>query len=144
MKTIKMIADELGISKQKVYRYIKRQNISEAHHEAHHDAHHDAGVMYYDDAVEKQIKSHFKEISKPSEAHQSTSRDAVVDALVIMFEREIEVKNKQIEDLSSALVAAQQMAAAAQALHAGTIKTQLLAEDVKGVRGWLMKRWLGY
>lgn len=41
------------------------------------------------------------------------------------LQRELEVKNKQIEDLSAALVAAQQTAQAAQALHAGTIRQQL-------------------
>lgn len=30
-KTIKQIADELRVSKQQVYRYIKRNHISEAH-----------------------------------------------------------------------------------------------------------------
>ena len=49
-----------------------------------------------------------------------------------MLRKELETKNKQIEDLnarlaevSSALLAAQQTAATAQALHAGTIKQQL-------------------
>jgi len=37
----------------------------------------------------------------------------------------MEIKDKQIEDLSSALVVAQQMAQEAQALHAGTIQNQL-------------------
>lgn len=39
--------------------------------------------------------------------------------------RELEIKNKQIEDLSVALVAAQQTAQAAQTLHAGTRHKQL-------------------
>ena len=49
-----------------------------------------------------------------------------------MVWKELETKNKQIEDLnarlvevSSALVMAQQTAQAAQALHAGTIQQQL-------------------
>ncbi|HJI78273.1 MAG TPA: hypothetical protein OIM17_09770 [Clostridiales bacterium] len=50
-----------------------------------------------------------------------------------MLRKELEIKNKQIEDLnarlaevSSALVMAQQTAQAAQALHAGTIQQQFI------------------
>jgi len=45
--------------------------------------------------------------------------------VIDILERELEIKNKQIEDLSSALVSAQKAAATAQALHAGTIQKQL-------------------
>ena len=48
MKTIKQIAEDLGLPKQRVYRFIKRECISEAHQEN--------GVMYYDDAAESLIK----------------------------------------------------------------------------------------
>ena len=67
---------------------------------------------------------------------------------------QLSVKDKQIEDLnarlaevSSALVAAQQTAQAAQALHAGTIRQQLTSGDAaddppaeaatEERRGWL-------
>lgn len=50
-----------------------------------------------------------------------------------MLRKELEIRNKQIEDLnarlaevSSALVMAQQMAQAAQTLHAGTIQQQFI------------------
>jgi AcrR family transcriptional regulator len=201
LKTIKQMADELGLNKQKVYRYIKRNHISEAHQEA--------GVMWYDETVETLIKSAFSENTASSEAHQTASRlhqtishdavveavekliksafyentasseahqtasrlhqttshdavveavetpiksafskntvsseahqtassDAVLDVVIDLLKNELEVKNKQIseltetnKDLTAALVAAQQTAAAAQALHAGTMQTQLLAE----------------
>lgn len=54
-------------------------------------------------------------------------------AVIEMLRKELETKNKQIEDLnarlaevSSALVMAQQTAQAAQALHAGTIQQQFI------------------
>ena len=47
-KTIKQMADALGVDKQRVYRYIKKNCISEAHQKN--------GVMYYDEVVEKRIK----------------------------------------------------------------------------------------
>ena len=68
---------------------------------------------------------------------------------------QLSVKDKQIEELnarlaeiSSALVAAQQTAQAAQALHAGTIRQQITSGDVakeleeaptEERRGWLHK-----
>lgn len=36
--TIKEMAEMVGIDKQKVYRFIKKNHINEAHHEAHHEA----------------------------------------------------------------------------------------------------------
>ena len=50
-KTIRQIADELGVSKQRVYRIIKQNCINEAHQRN--------GVMYYDDAAETRIKQGF-------------------------------------------------------------------------------------
>ena len=43
MKTIREIANELGVDKQKVYRFIKQNHINEAHHKAHQRS----GVKYY-------------------------------------------------------------------------------------------------
>lgn len=61
--------------------------------------------------------------------------NGTVDALISILQGELNLKNKQIEDLTaankdltSALLAAQQTAAHAQALHAGTMRTQLLAD----------------
>jgi len=130
MKTIKQMAEELGVSKQKVYRYIRASGISESHQDSiqNHIAKH------YDDVAEARIKAHFfdDEVSHKAnrEAHQAASDDVVVDAVIEMLQRELEVKNQQIADLTSALVAAQQTAAAAQALHAGTMK-HLAVEDEK-------------
>lgn len=144
MKTVKQIADELGVNKQKVYRFIKRNCISEAHQKN--------GVMYYDEATETLIYSHFNKISPQSEAHhevhQSTSNDAVIDAVIKMLQQELEVKNKQISELTAALENTTASLQAAQALHAGTMQQQLLPEasaDVteeppakrSGFFGWL-------
>lgn len=145
MKTIKQIADGLGLDKQKVYRYIRKNCISEAHQEA--------GVMYYDDAAETLIQKHFLKNTASSEAHQTTSNDAVIDAVISMLKNELDIKNEQIRELNerlaesnAALVAAQQSAQAAQVLHAGTMKKQLTngeeqetTSESKGFFG----RWFG-
>lgn len=94
-KTIKQMADALGVDKQRVYRYIKKNCISEAHQKN--------GVMYYDEAVEKRIKQAF---SKNEPHQESASSDTVVDVLLMqseMLQKELEIKNKQISDLNDRL-----------------------------------------
>ena len=79
---------------------------------------------------------------------------AVLQTTIDTLQGQLEIKDKQIEELnarlaevSSALVAAQQTAQAAQALHAGTIQQQLTSgeeqreeAEVKAKRqGWLSR-----
>ena len=124
MKTIKQIAEALNVDKQRVYRYIRKNRISEAHCEA--------GVMWYDEAAESIVNRHFSNNDHISEAHHTASGDAVIDTVVVMLQKEIDIKNEQIRELNArlaesnaALVAAQQSAQAAQMLHAGTMQQQL-------------------
>lgn len=136
MKTIKQIADEIGVDKQKVYRYIKKNHISEVHQESHQEN----GVKWYDEVAETLIKQGFSNNSTSNEAHhevhQNHINEAVNEALIEMLKKELEIKNKQIQELNArlaesnaALVAAQQTAATAQALHAGTMQQQLTTES---------------
>lgn len=131
MKTVKQIADEIGIPKQRLYRYIKRECISEAHQRN--------GVMYYDEAAESLIKQGFPVDTVSDEAHHEVLHDAVTDAVIDMLQRELDIKNEQIKELNArlaesnaALLAAQQTAKDAQALHAGTIQQQLTDGKRKG------------
>lgn len=112
-KTIKQIADEIGLDKQKVYRFIKKNHINEVHQKN--------GVMYYDEAVESLIKSHFSKITISSEAHQTTSNDAVIDVLMKQSEilkNELEIKNKQIDELNKRLEENQRLLDQQQQLQA--------------------------
>lgn len=141
-KTIKEIADELGVDKQKVYRFIKKNHINEVHHEALQKN----GVKQYDEAAETLIKQGLFGESVSSEAlHEVLQNhineavfDTVSEAVIDMLRKELEIKNEQIRELNArlaesnaALVAAQQTAQAAQALHAGTIQQQLTAESAE-------------
>jgi AcrR family transcriptional regulator len=131
MKTIKQIADELGVEKLRVYRYIRRNRINEAYRE------HQTG--YYDDTVESLMWQHFKVDTVSGEALHDRISDTVSDTVISMLRQELDAKNaqlaakdKQIDDLNArlaevtaALVGAQDAARAAQALHAGTIQAQL-------------------
>lgn len=100
-KTIKQMADALGVDKQRVYRYIKKSCINEVHQKN--------GVMYYDEAVEKRIKQAF---SKNEPHQESASSDTVVDVLLKqseMLRKELEIKNKQISDLNDRLAECQKL-----------------------------------
>ena len=106
-KTIKQIADELRVSKQQVYRYIKRNHISEAHQKN--------GVMYYDEAAETAIKRGFSDKAVSSEVHQEVHQkhisDAVNDAVVITLQtlqEQLTAKDKLIEQLQTELAAERQ------------------------------------
>jgi AcrR family transcriptional regulator len=128
MKTIKQMADELGVDKLRVYRYIRKQRISETYREHR--------TEYYDETAEALIEEHFKAVSQ-NEAYREritdtfherftdTGSDTVTDTVISMLQRELDNKNRQIEELTAALISAQDTARAAQALHAGTIQAQL-------------------
>jgi len=132
MKTIKQIADELGLPKQKVYRYIKGSGIA--------DSYRDNTTSYYDEEAEVQVREHFANKFIPdavpraiqgdahriasNEAHQVPAKNvpqvvtvtASLDALVGMLQAELEIKNQQIADLTKMLTSAQQAANQAQLL----------------------------
>lgn len=96
-KTIKQIADSLSLDKQKVYRFIKKNNISESHQKN--------GTKYYNDSSQSLIEKHLKKENTSKEAHQSTSFDTVTSIL----QEELNVKNKQIEELQNLLSQQQQL-----------------------------------
>ena len=147
-KTIKQIADEIGVSKQTVYkRYKGKLNTVCAPY-----AHTEQGVLYIEEQGETLIKQDFlqKECSIGAHTYAHTERSngavleqsenagvvAVLQTTIDTLQGQLAIKDKQIEELnarlaevSSALVAAQQTAQAAQALHAGTIQQQLLSGE---------------
>ena len=138
MKTIKQIADELQLDKQKVYRYIKRNHITEAHQ--------DGQVKWYDEAAEKLIKSAFIDNTKSSEAlheaDQTTSEEAVLkqsekdnlattlQTTIDILHKQLEVKDSQIEALNERLAEAQQLLHQQQQLNA-IAEQKILALEAK-------------
>lgn len=54
---------------------------------------------------------------------------AVLQATIDTLQGQLEVKDRQIEKLMEALVIAQKTAAAAQALHVGTLQQRLLTGE---------------
>lgn len=171
MKTIRQIADEIGVSKQAVYKRYK----GKLHTVCAPYAHTEQGVLYLSEQAETLIKQDFLKDDRSIGAHTDTHTErsngavpeqsqeagvvAVLQATINTLQGQLSVKDQQIEELnarlaevSSALLAAQQTAAAAQALHAGTIQQQLLTEeagaDQKGQepeqkRSWFSKLFRG-
>ena len=140
MKTIRQIADEIGVSQQAVYKRYK----GKLHTVCAPYAHTEQGVLYLSEQAETLIKQDFLKDDRSNGAHtersigavpeqsQEAGVVAVLQATIDMLQGQLAVKDRQIEELnarlaevSSALLAAQQTAATAQALHAGTIKQQL-------------------
>ena len=148
MKTIRQIADEIGVSKQAVYKRYK----GKLHTVCAPYAHTEQGVLYLSEQAETLIKQDFLKDDRSIGAHTDTHTErsngavpeqsqeagvvAVLQATINTLQGQLSVKDQQIEELnarlaevSSALLAAQQTAAAAQALHAGTIQQQLLTGE---------------
>lgn len=150
MKTIRQIADEIGVSKQAVFKKIKREPLSTSLQGLMTTV--DGRLMVEVDG-EKLIKQAFSEIIPSTTDNQltgvvdgaSTKNEqktaeangviSVLQATIDTLQGQLEVKDRQIEQqaqtitrLTDALAAVQQTAAAAQALHAGTIQRQLITE----------------
>lgn len=148
MKTVRQIAEEIGVSKQAVFKKMKREPLSTSLQGLTSTV--DGRLMVSVDG-ENLIKSAFLP-SAPSTNHQpvdgvvdglvdgaSTEVDgvmAVLQATIDTLQGQLEVKDRQIEQqaqtitrLTDALVIAQQTAVAAQALHAGTMHQQLLSGE---------------
>jgi DNA-binding MurR/RpiR family transcriptional regulator len=128
-KTIRELADQLGVSKQSVYRFIKKNRISEAHHEAHHRS----GVMYYDDTVESLLLQHFSKTDRISEAHHEAHQNRITDTVSDTLLKQLEIKDKQIEELSRALDQEQQ-------LHAATKQEMKLLLEAPKKHKWFWQK----
>ena len=155
-KTIKQIADEIGVSKQTVYKRYKGKLYTVCAPYAHTEQ----GVLYIEEQGDTLIKQDFLQKEYSIGAHTERSNGAVLEqsenagvvavlqTTIDTLQGQLAIKDKQIEELnarlaevSSALVAAQQTAQAAQALHAGTIQQQLTSgADLSDGSGNEMKK----
>ena len=148
MKTIRQIADEIGVSKTAVSKQIANLGLRSGLRK-------NGNQFAIDEHQEALIKRAFSEKSQTEIENQTQTENREVGDLVCVLQDtidtlqgQLEVKDRQIEKLTEALVAAQQTAAAAQALHAGTIQQQLLTgeagadqqgQEPEQKRGWFSK-----
>ena len=148
MKTIRQIADEIGVSKTAGNKQIANLGLRSGLRK-------NGNQFAIDEHQEALIKEAFSEKSQTeienqtqTENHEVSDLVCVLQATIDTLQGQLEVKDRQIEKLTEALVAAQQTAAAAQALHAGTIQQQLLTgeagadqqgQEPEQKRGWFSK-----
>jgi len=128
MKTIRQIADEIGVSKTAVNKQIANLGLRSGLRK-------NGNQFAIDEHQEALIKQAFSEKSQ-TENHEVSDLVCVLQATIDTLQGQLEVKDRQIEQqaqtitrLTDALAAAQQTAVAAQALHAGTIQQQLVAGE---------------
>lgn len=138
MKTIRQIADEIGVSKTAVNKQIANLGLRSGLRK-------NGNQFAIDEHQEALIKQAFSEKSQTEienqsqteiENHEVSDLVCVLQATIDTLQGQLEVKDRQIEQqaqtitrLTDALAAAQQTAVAAQALHAGTIQQQLVAGE---------------
>ena len=159
MKTIRQIADEIGVSKTAVSKQIANLGLRSGLRK-------NGNQFAIDEHQEALIKRAFSEKSQTEIENQTQTENREVGDLVCVLQDtidtlqgQLEVKDRQIEQqaqtitrLTDALAAAQQTAAAAQALHAGTLQQQFLTGVVEESQknqeqgkkhGWVRKIFYG-
>ena len=133
MKTIRQIADEIGVSKTAVNKQIAnlglRSGLRKNGNQFAIDEHQEALIKQaFSEKSQTEIENQ-TQTKTQTENHEVSDLVCVLQATIDTLQGQLEVKDKQIEKLTEALVAAQQTAAAAQALHAGTIQQQLITGE---------------
>ena len=114
-KTIKQMADDMNIDKQKLYRFIKKNQINESYQKN--------GVMHYDDITQEQVQNYFNSVT-PSQQKKSSvekpTNTTIVDIInkqLEILQNQLEIKDKQIDDLNKCLAEAYTMIGQVQQLH---------------------------
>ena len=140
MKTIRQIADEIGVSKTAVSKQIAnlglRSGLRKNGNQFAIDEHQEALIKQaFLEKSQTEIENQTQTKSQ-TESHEVGDLVCVLQATIDTLQGQLEVKDRQIEQqaqtitrLTDALAAAQQTAVAAQALHAGTIQQQLVAGE---------------
>lgn len=118
MKTIKQIADEIGVSKQAVRDKIAKLGLQSTLQK-------NGNTLVIDEQQESLIKKNFE--NETQSTLQSESQSDFYFALRLLekqneqLSRELNIKNEQINNLNERLAEMTQLASNAQRLHAGTI-----------------------
>lgn len=103
MKTIKQIADELGVSKTAVRKKIENLGLRSSLQK-------NGNQFAIDENQEKLIKSAFSESESETKTETNSQTETeTVSALVSMLQRELDVKNEQIAHLQKLLDQEQQL-----------------------------------
>lgn len=125
MKSIKEIADELGVSKTAVRKKIENLGLQSSLQTS-------GNRILLDSRQESLIKSAFEKKEPANRKQKLVSENQLLSDLVSTLQQQLAAKDKQIEaqqqqisQLTTALESTTSSLQAAQALHAGTIQRQL-------------------
>ena len=132
-KTIKELADELRVSKTAVRKYMTQEfreqytdigptNIIKID---------DTGCKIIAESLRKQPERTENKVPETSENRELLEELAFLREQLQSKDRQIEAQQDQINNLTTALENTTSSLKAAQALHAGTLQTQLLPETKK-------------
>ena len=129
MKTVKDLAKELGVSDQTIRNEAQNQNLKTTKQ----------GIAFvFGDDEAASIAEAITERKEAAGKSKQNSKPKQKDELLLILEKELESKNKQIEvlqeqnsQLVSALADATASLKAAQALHAGTMQQSIEKHDDK-------------
>jgi DNA-binding MarR family transcriptional regulator len=136
MKTIKQIADALGIPKHKVKYQVEKLEKTTSDCVVR-----TGDIIHVTANGEAILQEMFMETSpNSSDFHQRESAE-YAQQLIDTLTQELKIKNQQISELTTALTVAQQTVAAAQALHAGTM--QRLTDSEQKPQSSFMSRIFG-
>ena len=138
MKSIKQLADEIGVSKTAVRKQIENLGLRSSLRKT-------GNQFAISKPQEALILKAFMKDSQTKIGNQSETENIEVSDLLFTLQntismlqeqlnakdQQIQMLNERLSDMTSALAAAQQTAAAAQALHAGTIQQQIEYKDKK-------------
>ena len=125
MKTIRQVAEEVGVSKQAVSKRLAQLPPTEV-------TTNERGVKLITPYGEELLKGIISPTKPQLPPTLPPTADKHVDDLIAMLQRELDTKNKQIEaqqqtisELTTAMEHTTASLHAAQALHAGTMQRQL-------------------
>lgn len=135
-KSIKQIADEIGVSKTAVRKKIENLGLRSSLQK-------NGNQFAIDEHQEKLIKSAFTENEVETETETgSRTETETVSTLVSMLQRELDIKNKQIEELNERLAENQKLLDQSQQLHAMTEqKMRLLEQKEEHTEEIIKKPW---
>jgi len=144
MKTVKQIADEIGVTRQAIHLKIQKEPLSSA---LQPYLTKNGKALYIEDIGVKLICSEFLSSVKEkpltndltttntlisllqSELNEKNTQLHVKDKQLEKKDEQIAELNERLKDTTTALVATQQTAATAQALHAGTLQQQITTTE---------------
>ena len=129
MKTIREIAEICGVSEQAVRAWCRKNHIAK-------DA---KGSFAISETIEYRIYRHYKgDIAKDAkEIAQSAKADNVVNqAIIDLLRKELEHKNKQIDELSKRLMECQKLLDQEQQLRMVTEQKMLVENQEESNKKW--------